>query len=239
MGVAGALALGAAFVLEKGWLTLALAALLPAMGWVALRLELPEMRRPARWLATIILIRAGLGLDPDLLDTGRGMLAAMVSCGGPMLLMALAARLFRRQRDDGLTALLDGGALLFWLLLVLRVSRELLGEPNALMPALLELSAQALAWLATGLALLWQHRREPERLIPRLGWPLLLALGAAQTLLVNLGPAQPGGHGPACRRAADLEPPASRLCPAGAARLAHRPGGAEGRIWPVSRGAWA
>ncbi len=128
VGVAGALALGAASVLEKGWLTLALAALLPAMGWVALRLELPEMRRPARWLATIILIRAGLGLDPDLLDTGRGMLAAMVSCGGPMLLMALAARLFRRQREDGLTALLDGGALLFWLLLVLRLSTRAAGR---------------------------------------------------------------------------------------------------------------
>jgi uncharacterized membrane protein len=191
VGVAGALALGAAIILEQGWLTLALAALLPAMGWVAQHLDLPQLRRPASWLATIVLFRAGLGLDPDILDTGRGALAILTSCAGPMLLMALAARLFRRQREDGLTALLDGGALLFWLLLVLRVTRELLGERQKLMPRLLESSAQALSWLATGLALLRQHRYQPERLIPRLGWPILLALGALQTLTLNLGALNP------------------------------------------------
>ena len=130
VGVAGALALGAAIMLEAGWLTLALAAELPAMGWVALRLELFELRRPARWLATLVLVRAGLGLDPALLDTGRGALAALWTCGGPMLLMGLAARLFRRQREDGLVALLEGGALLFWLLLILRVTRAALGDPR-------------------------------------------------------------------------------------------------------------
>jgi uncharacterized membrane protein len=59
------------------------------------------------------------------------------------------------------------------------------------MPRLLESSAQALSWLATGLTLLRQHRREPERLIPRLGWPILLALGALQTLTLNLGALNP------------------------------------------------
>ncbi len=112
-----------------------------------------------------------------------------------MLLMGLAARLFRRQREDGLVALLEGGALLFWLLLILRVTRALLGDPQRTVPSLLESSAQAVAWLATGIALLRQHRREPARLIPRLGWPLLLALGTAQTLMVNLGALNPAFTG--------------------------------------------
>lgn len=182
VGVAGALALGCAMALEDAWLTVSLAALLPAMAWVDRRLDLPALRGPAWALAAIALAR--LLLDADLLPEAGAPLRLgrlLYAYGVPALAFALAARWFRRGPADPLAAALQGGALVFWLLLMTQAIRGMARLGGAPPMGLGETSAMALAWLGTGLATLRWQRHEPSALVPRLAWP---ALATVATLLL-------------------------------------------------------
>ena len=126
-GAVGALALGCAIVLEAAWLTVALAAMLPALAWIGAAVGLPALRRVALVIAGVVLAR--LVLNPWLLDypvDGPPVLnVLLVAYGLPTACFALAARLFGRGTDrlhGVLQGVLQAGACLFaGLLLVLEV----------------------------------------------------------------------------------------------------------------------
>lgn len=202
VGTAAALALAFTFALEEAWLTVALAALLPVLGWVWRQLRVPGLRSTALVLAVIVAAR--IGLDPQaaaLADTAAPRLGwILYGLGLPLLAFMAAGRLLSTgraatDRADRVAAVLAGGALLLWLVLAWALVRWLqasFGDPLQPSP-LAEWSPHALVWLATGLALLRRDRISPW-------WPTRLAaaalcgLGAASVLagFTDLNPLSTG-----------------------------------------------
>ncbi len=205
VGTAAALALAFTFALEQAWLTVALAALLPVLGWVWRQLRVPGLRTTALVLAVIVAAR--IGLDPEaaaLADTAAPRLGwILYGLGLPLLAFIAAGRLLSPDRAtdratgraDRVAAVLAGGALLLWLVLAWALVRWLQassGDP--LRPApLAEWSLHALVWLATGLALLRRLRISPWW-PTRLAAAVLCGLGAAAVLagFTDLNPLSTG-----------------------------------------------
>ena len=69
VAVCAALALAAAMILREAWLTVALAAMLPALAWVHRRLDLAPLRWVAALIVPAVLVR--LLLNPALLHCGQ------------------------------------------------------------------------------------------------------------------------------------------------------------------------
>ncbi|MGI4954116.1 MAG: DUF2339 domain-containing protein [Janthinobacterium lividum] len=191
-GVAAALALGAAILLSDAWLTLALALLLPALAWIEGVAGVP-LRRVALAVAGVVLVR--LVLNPYVLGYEVGGLPVLngllLAYGVPAACFAVAATLFRRQADDLVVAVLEGGALAFVAALVLlQVHHTANGGLLGLLdPTFGEAAAQvdALGLLALGTA--WLHGRMPRPVL-RMGWRILGGAGlAGGTALILLNPA--------------------------------------------------
>lgn len=197
VGTAAALALAFTFALEEAWLTVALAALLPVLGWVWRQLRVPGLRTTALVLAVIVAAR--IGLDPQaaaLTDTATPRLGwILYGLGLPLLAFLAAGRLLSTGRADRVAAVLAGGALLLWLVLAWALVRWLqanFGDPPQPSP-LAEWSLHALVWLATGLALLRRDRISPWW-PSRLAAAVLCGLGAATVLagFTDLNPLNTG-----------------------------------------------
>lgn len=175
VGVAGALALGLTMTLAEAWLTVALALMLPAMAWIGRRLDLPALRMPA-WVLTLVVLARLVG-DVDFAPSSLA--ATLYAYGVPLLATATAVRWFRRGPRDALAEVLNGCALVFWILLAAQFVRGTLvgaGMPTDL--GLVERSVHALVWLATGYALLRWHAVDPAAILPRFAWPLLAGTAA-------------------------------------------------------------
>ncbi len=190
VGVLAALALAATIALEQAWLTVALALMLPGIAWVDSRLRIEGLRRVALVIAAGVLVR--LALNPSVLDYQMGTtpvtLWLLYGYGLPMLCFAAAAWLFRRDADDRLVQVLEGGAVLFLVLLVSLEIRELIaGSLDAPRYGLAEQSLHSLAWLsiATGLSRV-RHR-------VTLSWAALglIGLATAQIIVLQLGASNP------------------------------------------------
>jgi uncharacterized membrane protein len=187
-GVVAALSLAAAMALEQAWLTVVLALELPALAWLAERLELPALRKVAQALAAIVLVR--LVLNYQVLDyplgTVPGLNWLLYGYGVPAAAFFIAARWFRRTADDLLVLILEAGALVFAVLLVTLELRSLIaGRLDTPHYGLLEQSLQSIAWLAASYGLMLASRRH-DRLVLRWGWRLLAALAALQIVLLQL-----------------------------------------------------
>ncbi|MBI1182450.1 MAG: DUF2339 domain-containing protein [Alphaproteobacteria bacterium] len=155
-GAVAALSLALAFALRQAWLTAALSLQLPAIAWIAGRLDLPFLRRVALALATVVLAR--LLLNPALLDYPAGgwpvLNWILYGYGVPAAAFWAAARLFLRRRDGLTVQVLEAGALAFLVCLVSFQIRELVsGGLGAPYDDLLEASLQSAAWLALGYGL--------------------------------------------------------------------------------------
>jgi uncharacterized membrane protein len=187
-GVVAALSLAAAMALEQAWLTVVLALELPALAWLAGRLQLPALRKVALALAVIVLVR--LVLNYRVLDYPLGAVPGLnwllYGYGVPAAAFFIAARWFRRATDDLLVLVLETGALVFAVLLITLEIRSLvagrLDSPNY---DLLEQSLQSIAWLAVAYGLLLANRRH-DRAMLRWGWRLLAALATLQVVLLQL-----------------------------------------------------
>jgi uncharacterized membrane protein len=141
-GAVAALALGFAILLDQGWLTMAVALMLPALAWIEVRAELTPLRRVALIVAVVVLAR--LVLNPYVLDYDVGswpvLNALLPAYGVPAVCFALASVWFRRRADDVLVAVLEGGACAFFAALAsLEVHHWAAGGVlNALEPGFLE-----------------------------------------------------------------------------------------------------
>lgn len=198
VGTVAALALACTLALERAWLTVALAAMLPAMGLIWRRLAVPGLRTAASALA--ILVACRVGLDPEmgrLLGTDGLSLGWIVyGLGLPLAAFLAASRLFHAAEADRLSAALATGALVLWLALAWALIRWLMhGSADPAAASLLaEWSLHGLVWLATGLGLLRRDRIAPWW-PTRLGAALLCGLGGVAMLitLTDLNPLVTGG----------------------------------------------
>ncbi len=184
-----ALSLAATTALENAWLTVALAIQLPAIAWVAAKLDLAALRRVALAIAAIVLVR--LTVNHHVLDYPIGGVPGLnwliYGYGGPAAAFFVAARMFRRRSDDGLVTLLEAGALAFAVLFVSLEIRHLMsgGPLDATEYGFAERAIQTIVWLAVAYAL-YAGRPGDGRPVPVWGWRLLAVLAVGQVFLLQV-----------------------------------------------------
>ena len=189
VSVIAALSLAATTALENAWLTVALAIQLPAIAWVAAKLDLADLRRVAFAIAAIVLVR--LTVNYHVLDYPIGGVPGLnwliYGYGGPAVAFFVAARMFRRRSDDGLVTLLEAGALAFAVLFVSLEIRHLMsgGPLDAPRYGFAERSIQTIAWLAAAYAL-YAGRPADGRPVAVWGWRILAGLAVGQVLLLQI-----------------------------------------------------
>jgi uncharacterized membrane protein len=175
-----------AFVLRDAWLTVALSLMLPALGWIGAKLDLPEMRPIALVMAAVVLVR--LVLNPFVLDYDTdaflGRHWVIYGYGVPAAAFYAAMRLFGRHGYTG--SVLEGGALTFGLLAVSLELRVLVaGDIDAPRFGLFEASLQSGVWLLAGWRRLHAYAAE-VRAFDRIAAVILIGLGAACVLAVQV-----------------------------------------------------
>ena len=120
-GALAALALALTFALEKGWLTVGLALMVPGAAWVAEKRPLPWLR----WLAAILVavVAARVAYQPDIVGADLGATPIfnwlLYGYGIPAAAFWLAGWLLRRRADDLPARMVDAGAILFTVLLTI------------------------------------------------------------------------------------------------------------------------
>jgi len=188
---AASFALG--FVLEQAWFTVALSLMLPALAWIEEKLDLPEMRAFALAVATAVLLR--LVLNPYVLDyeaTAQGGAHwVLYGYGVPAAAFWLASRMFGKRGQDRAVVALEGGALVFALLLVSLELRILIGGGiRAPKLGLLEASLHSAVWLVAGW---WRGRAHAVsgRAFDRYASAILIGLAGLCIVFVQLGIANP------------------------------------------------
>jgi uncharacterized membrane protein len=119
VGAVAGLALALTMSLEKGWLTIALALMVPGIAWVADKRPLPALR----WLAAAIiaLVLARVAWEPRIVGSNVGTTPIfnwlLYGYGIPAAAFWYAGYLMRRRADDTPSRMADSAALLFTVLL--------------------------------------------------------------------------------------------------------------------------
>jgi uncharacterized membrane protein len=125
-GALAALALTLTFALEKGWLTIALALMAPAAAWVAGERPLPWLR----WLAAIMVsvVAVHIAYEPRIVGDAIGTTLIfnwlLYGYGIPAASFWFGGWLLRKRADDLPAHIVDAGAILFTVLLVVMEIRH-------------------------------------------------------------------------------------------------------------------
>ncbi len=118
-GTLAALALALTFVLEKGWLTIALSLMSMGTAWISMQRPIPFLRSLAAILAGIVVLR--VGYEPRIVgDTVGSTLVfnwLLWGYGTPALSFWVASIFLRRRGDDAPLRVVEGAAVLFTVLL--------------------------------------------------------------------------------------------------------------------------
>jgi len=129
-GTIAALALALTFSLEKGWLTVGLALMVPGMAWVSLKRPLPLLRWAAA--ASVVLVLARIAWEPRIVGDDVGTTPIfnwlLYGYGLPAAAFWLAGHLLRRRVDDVPCRMVESGAILFTLLLVFLEIRHFMND---------------------------------------------------------------------------------------------------------------
>jgi uncharacterized membrane protein len=119
-GSIASLALALSFALVKGWLTIALALMVPGIAWVAGKKPWPALRWLAAAIAVLVLGR--IAWDPRIVGDAIGSRPVfnwlLYGYGVPALSFWLGGYLLRRHADDVPARMVDAAAILFIVLLV-------------------------------------------------------------------------------------------------------------------------
>jgi uncharacterized membrane protein len=156
-GAIAALALMLAFALEKGWLTVALALMVPGIAWVADKRPLPLLRWAAA--AGVALVLARIGWEPRIVGADVGTTPIfnwlLYGYGGPAAAFWIAGYLLRRRADDVPARTVEAGAILFTVLLVFLEIRHFMNDGDVYRRAggLGEVALQVSAALAMAIGL--------------------------------------------------------------------------------------
>jgi len=162
-GTVAALSLALTMALEKGWLTIGLALMVPGVAWVSLQRPLPALRVLAGVLVGLVLAR--VAWDPRIVgstdQTTPILNWILYGYGVPMAAFWLGGHLLRRRADDGPARLCDAAALLFGVLLVFLEIRHYItgGDIYRVSSTLTEIALQVSAGLAITIGLEWLRQR--------------------------------------------------------------------------------
>jgi len=149
--------------LEKGWLTVALALMVPGIAWVAEQRPLPQLRTLAAVIVALVLAR--IAWNPRIVGRDVGTTPIfnwlLYGYGIPAASFWLGGYLLRRRADDGPSRTVDAAAILFTVLLVVLEIRHLINNGDILRQSagLAEVSLQ----VAVGLAMTIGLERLRER----------------------------------------------------------------------------
>jgi uncharacterized membrane protein len=125
-GTLAALALAFTFALERGWLTIALALMVPATAWIAGERPLPWLRRLAAVLVAVVAAR--IAHEPRIAGDNVGTTPIfnwlLYGYGVPAASFWLGGWLLRKRADDEPAHIVEGGAILFTVLTVVMQIRH-------------------------------------------------------------------------------------------------------------------
>ena len=132
-GSIASLALALSLALEKGWLTVALALMVPGIAWVAEKRPLAAFR----WLAAAVTVGVlgRIAWDPEIVSGALGSRPIfnwlLYGYGIPAAAFWLAGHMLRRQADDVPTRIVEAASILFTVLLVVMEVRHYItgGDP--------------------------------------------------------------------------------------------------------------
>ncbi len=177
-GTIASLALAVSLALDKGWLTIALALMVPGIAWVAEQRAWPALR----WLAAAVTVGV-LGRivwDPRIVGDAIGTTPVfnwlLYGYGVPAASFWLAGHMLRRHADDVPARMVDAAAILFTvLLIVLEVRHYLTGDPYGAASALTETALDVSLLLAVVIGL-ERLRVKSGSIVHDLGAQLLAAI---------------------------------------------------------------
>lgn len=175
-----AIVLALTMSLRLGWFSVALAAMIPAIGWVDRKLDIPLLRHVTFGVAAAVLVRLflnGYVLDYPLSPTPI-FNQLLYLYGLPALSFWLGLRLFGTGHDDHLADVLMAGCIACVVALVSLEIRHFAGggRIDRTHYGLLEQSLQSIAWLIMAYGLC---RREEAWNSPIITWAWQILAGAA------------------------------------------------------------
>jgi uncharacterized membrane protein len=171
-GTVAALALALTFSLEKGWLTVALALMVPGIAWIAEQRPFPMLR----WLAAavVMLVLARIGWEPRIVGSDVGTTPIfnwiLYGYGLPAISFWVAGHLLRKRGDDQPSRMVDSAAILFTVLTAFLEIRHYMngGDIYRHTSALGELALQVCTGLAMTIGL--EHvRHRTQSIVHDLG----------------------------------------------------------------------
>ena len=191
-GAVAALALALTMALERGWLTVALALMVPGIAWVQEKRPLPALRWLCAAIGALAVARIGwmqhivgvdVGTTPifNWLLYGYGIPAAAFWLGGTLL---------RRRADDQPARMIEAGALLLTVLTVFLEIRHYINSGDIYRPSagLAEVALQVCAGLAMTIGL--EHIRRRTGSVVHNAGALVLATLTLCGIVFGLGMAQ-------------------------------------------------
>jgi len=156
-GAVAALALALTLALERGWLTVALALMVPGIAWVSDKRPLPALRVLAAVIAVLVLAR--IGWEPRIVGNDVGTKPIfnwlLYGYGIPAAAFWLAGYLLRRRGDDVPARMVDSGAILLTVLLAFLEIRHFINRGDVFQDSssLAEIALQVCVGLAMTIGL--------------------------------------------------------------------------------------
>jgi uncharacterized membrane protein len=181
-GAVAALALALTFSLEKGWLTVALALMVPGIAWIANARPVPMLR----WLAAVMtaLVVARIAWNPRIVGSEVGTTPIfnwlLYGYGIPAAAFWFGGHLLRKNADDQPTRTVEGAAILFTVLTVFLEIRHYMngGDIYRAFSPLGETALQVCGGLATAIGL--EHvRHRTQSMVHDVGALIVAGLTAA------------------------------------------------------------
>ena len=178
-GAVAALALALTMALEKGWLTVGLALMVPGIAWVSLRRPLPALRVLAAAVGALVVAR--LAWEPRIVGPDVGTTPIfnwlLYGYGIPAAAFWLGATLLRRRADDAPARTVDSGAILLTVLTAFLEIRHVVnqGDVYRASASLAEVALQVCVGLAMTIGL-ERLRLRTESLVHDVGALLIAAL---------------------------------------------------------------
>jgi uncharacterized membrane protein len=178
-GSVAALALALTFALEKGWLTVGLALMVPGIAWIATQRPWPMLRWLAAAMTVFVVLRVGYEprIEPDAIGTFPVFNWLLYGYGVPALSFWVAGSLLRRRADDIPARMADSAAILFTALLLFWQIRHIAhgGDIYAATTNLGEVALQVCVALAMAIGLEGVRERT-QNIIHNLGALILAGL---------------------------------------------------------------
>jgi uncharacterized membrane protein len=190
-GSVAALALALTMALEKGWLTIGLALMVPGVAWVAKQRPWPVLRALAAVVGVLVLVRiAWQGVIGGDVGTTPIFIWLLYGYGVPAAAFWLGGYLLRRRADDAPARVIDSGALLLTVLTVFLEIRHYInnGDIYRASAGLAEVGLQVCVGLAMTIGL-ERLRRVTDSIVHDIG-ALIIAALTLIAIVVGLGLAE-------------------------------------------------